>query len=85
MAFGRLLGIACAGIVVMATALPASANRHRSDIGARIAIGAGAGVPAAVLIGPASAVQYSASACSWQRQKFWDGYSWRVQRSQVCE
>lgn len=83
MARGRLGFIALVGIGVTMTAIPASANWHGSDIGARIA--AGPRVPAAVLVGPASAVQYSASACSWQRQKFWDGYSWRVQRSQVCE
>ncbi|HEX7923927.1 hypothetical protein ACVIGA_006518 [Bradyrhizobium sp. USDA 3240] len=23
--------------------------------------------------------------CFWQRQRFWDGYSWRVRRVRVCD
>ncbi|UGY17089.1 MULTISPECIES: hypothetical protein [Bradyrhizobium] len=23
--------------------------------------------------------------CVWQRQRFWDGYSWRVRRVRVCD
>ena len=23
--------------------------------------------------------------CVWQRQRFWDGYGWRVRRVQVCD
>ena len=23
--------------------------------------------------------------CYWQRQRFWDGYGWRVRRVQVCD
>src|SRR5947199_10601993 len=23
--------------------------------------------------------------CYWQRQRFWDGYAWRVRRVQVCD
>jgi len=22
--------------------------------------------------------------CAWQRQRFWDGYAWRVRRVRVC-
>ena len=22
--------------------------------------------------------------CYWQRQRFWDGYAWRIRRVQVC-
>ena len=22
--------------------------------------------------------------CSWQRQRFWDGYGWRIRRVRVC-
>lgn len=83
MTLGRLSGFAALSFVAVLTASPASASWHPSDIGARIA--ASSRAPATALIGPAAAVQYSASACRWQRQKFWDGYSWRVQRSQVCE
>lgn len=24
-------------------------------------------------------------ACGWQRQRFWDGYGWRVRRVRVCD
>lgn len=24
-------------------------------------------------------------ACYWQRQRFWDGYAWRIRRVRVCE
>ena len=24
-------------------------------------------------------------ACVWQRQRFWDGYGWRVRRVRVCD
>jgi hypothetical protein len=23
--------------------------------------------------------------CYWQRQRFWDGYGWRIRRVQVCD
>jgi hypothetical protein len=25
------------------------------------------------------------SGCYWQRQRFWDGYAWRIRRVQVCD
>ena len=83
MAFGRICGLVFGAAVVLGTALPASANLHRSDIGVRYATGERVSAP--LFVGASSSAQYSASACSWQRQKFWDGYSWRVQRSQICE
>jgi hypothetical protein len=27
---------------------------------------------------------YYGPPCYWQRQRFWDGYGWRVRRVQVC-
>jgi hypothetical protein len=27
---------------------------------------------------------YSYGGCVWQRQRFWDGYGWRVRRVRVC-
>jgi hypothetical protein len=27
---------------------------------------------------------YAAAPCYWQRQRFWDGYGWRIRRVQVC-
>jgi hypothetical protein len=34
------------------------------------------GGPAYVAAGP--------DGCYWQRQRFWDGYAWRIRRVQVC-
>ena len=38
--------------------------------------------PAPVYYAPAPA--YYGPPCYWQRQRFWDGYGWRVRRVQVC-
>src|SRR5437868_10983502 len=27
---------------------------------------------------------YDEAPCAWQRQRFWDGYGWRVRRVRVC-
>jgi hypothetical protein len=27
---------------------------------------------------------YSYGGCVWQRQRFWDGYGWRIRRVRVC-
>jgi hypothetical protein len=32
--------------------------------------------------GPAYVADYGG--CAWQRQRFWDGYGWRVRRVRVC-
>jgi hypothetical protein len=32
----------------------------------------------------APAPVYYGPPCYWQRQRFWDGYGWRVQRVRVC-
>jgi hypothetical protein len=34
--------------------------------------------------GPAPAYVADADGCYWQRQRFWDGYSWRFRRVRVC-
>jgi len=35
--------------------------------------------------GPAYvAAPADAYGCYWQRQRFWDGYAWRIRRVQVC-
>ena len=28
---------------------------------------------------------YVGGPCYWQRQRFWDGYGWRIRRVRVCE
>ena len=34
--------------------------------------------------GPAYAADGYYGGCVWQRQRFWDGYGWRVRRVRVC-
>jgi hypothetical protein len=35
--------------------------------------------------GPAYVADPYDAPCIWQRQRFWDGYGWRVRRVQVCD
>jgi hypothetical protein len=35
--------------------------------------------------GPAYVADPGYAPCVWQRQRFWDGYGWRVRRVQVCD
>ena len=35
--------------------------------------------------GPAYVAEPVGPECIWQRQRFWDGYGWRVRRVQVCD
>jgi hypothetical protein len=34
--------------------------------------------------GPAYVAYVADDYCVWQRQRFWDGYGWRVRRVRVC-
>jgi len=34
--------------------------------------------------GPAAAYGGDYDDCYWQRQRFWDGYGWRIRRVRVC-
>jgi hypothetical protein len=34
--------------------------------------------------GPAYVAAEDSYGCYWQRQRFWDGYSWRIRRVRVC-
>ena len=34
--------------------------------------------------GPAYVAAPGPGGCYWQRQRFWDGYAWRIRRVQVC-
>ena len=33
---------------------------------------------------PAYVTEEGPYGCYWQRQRFWDGYAWRIRRVQVC-
>jgi len=34
--------------------------------------------------GPAYVADDYYGSCTWQRQRFWDGYGWRIRRVRVC-
>lgn len=84
---------AAATIAVAAIAAPATADAR----GGRIAAGVIGGVAAGALIGAAANGGYGYGPgyyaagpaaygdCYLQRQRFWDGYGWRVRRVQVCD
>jgi hypothetical protein len=40
--------------------------------------------PAPYYGGPAYVAAEDPYGCYWQRQRFWDGYAWRIRRVQVC-
>ncbi|QIG94573.1 MULTISPECIES: hypothetical protein [unclassified Bradyrhizobium] len=89
---------AAATLAISAVAMPAPAQAQRG-VAAGVAAGliGGAIVGGAIASqngyyapgyapGPAYVAEpgYGAD-CVWQRQRFWDGYSWRVRRVRVCD
>src|SRR5262245_34079484 len=85
-----LAAAATLGIAAIAAPQPAEA-RH----GGAIAAGVIGGLAVGALIGSAAAAPYYGYApgpayyggyggCYWTRQRFWDGWGWRVRRVQVC-
>ena len=94
--FAALLAVASLAAI---TSTPASAQRWVAPaVGGAIVGGAIAANPyyygpGPYYYGPAPyyAPGYAAVAeppyggCYWQRQRFWDGYAWRIRRVQVCE
>ena len=92
-----LMAIAAAATLAVSTlAAPAPAHAQRG-----VAAGVAAGLIGGAIVGGAIASQngyYGAGllrwarlcrrpggGCYWQRQRFWDGYGWRVRRVQVCD
>jgi hypothetical protein len=91
--------VAAATLAVSAVGAPAPAHAQRGlgaavaggIIGGAIIGGALAGPryygpgyygPGYGYYGPAYAGDYEG--CYWQRQRFWDGYGWRIRRVRVC-
>ena len=88
---------AVATLAVSAVAAPQAAEAR----GGRIAAGVAAGLLGGALLGGAIASQngyygpgygyyggpayVAAPDCFWQRQRFWDGYGWRVRSVRVCD
>jgi hypothetical protein len=89
---------AVATLAISAVAAPAPAHAQRG-VGAGIAAGIiGGAIVGGALAGPGyygygpgyygPGYGYVADdyygGCVWQRQRFWDGYGWRVRRVRVC-
>ena len=82
----------------LAIAAPSASARDR---GGAIAAGVGLGILGGAIAGAAIAnsggyygpgygyyggpAYYAGGPCYWQRERFWDGYGWRVRRVQVCD
>jgi hypothetical protein len=88
-----LMAVAAAATLAVSTlAAPAPAHAQRG-----VAAGVAAGLIGGAIVGGAIASQngyyggpgYVAGpgygGCYMQRQRFWDGYAWRVRRVQVCD
>lgn len=82
---------AAATVAIAALVAPAPAEAR----GGRIAAGIIGGLAAGAIIGGAAHAYgpygyyggpyYAAEPnCGWRRERFWDGYRWRVHRVQVC-
>jgi hypothetical protein len=87
--------VAVGALAVSAVAVPAPAHAQRG-----VAAGVAAGLIGGAIVGGAIASQngyygpgYYAPRyyggydpdCVWQRQRFWDGYGWRVRSGRVCD
>ena len=79
--------VAVATIAGSLAATPASAQR---GLGAAVA----GGIIGGAIVGGAIAnsrpgyggpVYVEEAPCRWVRERFWDGYNWRVRRIQVCD
>ena len=71
---------AAATLAVSALAAPAPAHAQRG-LGAAVAGGL---IGGAIVGGAIAASPGYDGGCAWQRQRFWDGYGWRVRRVRVC-
>ena len=88
---------AVATLAISAVAAPAPAHAQRG-VGAGIAAGLIGGAiasspyyygpgyyrPYGYYGGPAYVADDPYGGCYWQRQRFWDGYGWRVRSVRVC-
>ena len=82
--------LALAGV---ATSQPAQARHGRNAAAIIGGLAAGALVGAAVANGPyygpgpydgAPGPYYYGPRCWWSRERYWDGYGWRLHRVRVC-
>ena len=86
--------VAVATIVGSVLATAPAAHAGSGDVAAGVAGGLIGGAliggaiaasrPAPVYVAPAP-VYVEEPACRWVRERFWDGYGWRIRRVQVCD
>jgi len=76
---------------VTAAAFAAAPAQARDGRNGSFAAGAAAGVVGGALLGSAARPSYepertySEPECRWRRERFYDGYEYRVRRVQVCD
>jgi hypothetical protein len=94
----KLMALAAvATLAVSAVALPQAAEARGGRIAAGVAAGLiGGAIVGGALAGPGyygygpgygyygGPAYVADDYCVWQRQRFWDGYGWRVRRVRVC-
>lgn len=89
------IALAAAGVLAAGTLVTPQPAQAR---GGAVAAGIIGGLAAGALIGSAVANPYYGPGyyygpgpayygphCWWQRERFWDGYGWRIRRIRVCE
>jgi hypothetical protein len=81
----RALGAAIAGGLIGGAIVggAVAASPYYYGPGPYYGYGPGYG-PAPYYGGPGYVAAEDAYGCYWQRQRFWDGYAWRIRRVQVC-
>jgi len=89
-----LIALAAVGTIGIATvAAPTDANaqwRRHGGWGAPVAAGVLGGLAAGAIIGSAAGAPYYAPAyaygpaCTIRRERFWDGWGWRIRHVRVC-
>ncbi len=87
--------VAAASMAVAAVSIPSKAEARWRG-GGGVAAGVIGGIAAGALIAGAANGGYGPGygyygggpaygpPCYWQRQRFWDGYGWRIRRVRVC-
>ena len=79
---GGLIGGAIVGSAVAAS--PYYYGPGRAYYGPGPYYAPGYAAPAPYYGGPAYVAAQDSYGCYWQRQRFWDGYGWRIRRVRVC-
>ena len=88
--------LAAAAVATLAAASFVAPAPAEARNGGAVAAGVLGGLAAGAIIGGAAAsappayygpgpAYVAGPPCYWQRERFWDGYGWRIRRVQVCD